>query len=78
LLLLVSLARSLGGEGIHVALVIIDGIIDIPRTREMFPDKPDSFFIQPNAIAETYYNLSKQSNSAWTFELDLRSSSETW
>lgn len=73
-----SLARSLGVDGIHVALVIIDGIIDIPRTREMFPDKPNSFFIQPKAIAETYYNLSEQSNSAWSFEVDLRSSSETW
>lgn len=73
-----SLSRSLGSAGIHVALVIIDGIIDAPRTRSMFPDKSDSFFIQPNAIAETYYNLSQQSNSAWTFEVDLRTSSESW
>jgi len=73
-----SLARSLGAEGIHVSLVIIDGIIDIPRTREMFPDKPDSFFMQPDAIAETYYNLTQQSNTAWTFEVDVRSSVESW
>jgi len=73
-----SLARSLGGEGVHVSLVIIDGIIDIPRTREMFPDKPDSFFMQPDAIAETYYNLTQQNNTAWTFEVDIRSSSEAW
>ncbi len=73
-----SLGRSLGSQGIHIALVIIDGIIDISRTREMFPDKPNSFFIQPDAIAETYYNLSQQSRSAWTFEVDLRPSSEAW
>jgi NAD(P)-dependent dehydrogenase (short-subunit alcohol dehydrogenase family) len=73
-----SLARSLGAEGIHVVLVIIDGLIDIPRSREMFPEKPDSFFLQPKAIAETYYNLSTQHDSAWTFEVDLRSSSEQW
>ena len=73
-----SLARSLGSEGIHVALVIIDGVIDIPLTREFFPDKPDAFFLQPNAIAETYYNLSQQHSSAWTFEIDLRTNSEDW
>jgi len=73
-----SLARSLGSEGIHVSLVIIDGIIDIPRTREMFPDKQDSFFMQPDAIAETYYNLTQQNNTAWTFEVDIRSSNEAW
>lgn len=73
-----SLARSLGNEGIHVALVIIDGVIDIPVTRKFFPNKPDTFFLQPNAIAETYYNLSQQHRSAWTFEIDLRTSSEEW
>ena len=73
-----SLARSLGSEGIHVALVIIDGVIDLPRTREMFSDKPQGFFIQPKAIADTYFHLSQQSNSAWTFEADIRTSSESW
>ncbi len=73
-----SLARSLGSEGIHVALVIIDGVIDIPITREFFPSKPDTFFLQSNAIAETYYNLSQQHSSAWTFEIDLRTNCEEW
>ena len=73
-----SLARSLGEQGIHVALIIIDGIIDIPRTRERFPDRPDSFFIQPAAIADSYYYLSQQDESAWTFELDLRTRHENW
>ncbi|MGI9295345.1 MAG: SDR family NAD(P)-dependent oxidoreductase [Pseudomonadales bacterium] len=73
-----SLARSLGNQGIHVALVIVDGVIDIPRTREMFPDKPAGTFLKPEAIAETYYHLSQQEKSAWTFEIDLRPSSETW
>lgn len=73
-----SLARSLGSQGVHIALVIIDGVIDIPRTREWFTDKPDSFFLQSDAIAETYYNLSQQTRSAWTFEVDLRPHTETW
>jgi len=73
-----SLARSLGTQGIHVALVIIDGIIDSDLARSRFPDKPDSFFLQADAIAETYFNLSKQHPSAWTFEVDLRTSAESW
>ncbi|MCK5715678.1 MAG: SDR family NAD(P)-dependent oxidoreductase [Nitrosomonadaceae bacterium] len=73
-----SLARSLGPEGIHVSLIIIDGVIDIPRTREMFPGKPDSFFMQPDDIADTYYNLTQQNKTAWTFEVDIRSSIEAW
>ena len=73
-----SLGRSLGSQGIHVALVIIDGVIDIPPTRQLFPDKPDNFFLQADAIAETFYNLSQQDSSAWTFEVDLRPSTEAW
>ena len=73
-----SLGRSLGSQGIHVALVIVDGVIDMPRTRELFPDKADSFFLQPDAVAETFYHLSRQGPSAWTFEVDLRPSLEAW
>lgn len=73
-----SLARLLGKKGIHVALVIIDGVVDMPRTRKRFPDKPDSFFLKPEAIAETYYHLSQQDRSAWSFEVDVRPHCETW
>ncbi len=73
-----SLARAYGPQGIHVALVIIDGVIDIPRTRALLGDKPDNFFLQPAAIAESVYQLALQHPSAWTFELDLRPSGERW
>ena len=73
-----SLARQLGPEGIHVAIAIVDGVIDIPRTREMMPDKPDDFFLQPEAIAESIYHITRQPPSAWTFELDLRPFAERW
>ena len=29
-----SLAREFGPQGVHVAHIIVDGVIDIPRTRE--------------------------------------------
>lgn len=73
-----SLARQLGPENIHVAYLVIDGVIDLPRTRKMLPDKPDSFFLSPDAIADTVWSLCQQDRSAWTFELDLRPFGENW
>lgn len=73
-----SMARSLGPLGIHVALVIIDGVIDSPQTRSRLPDKPDKFFIEPDAVAETAYWLTQQRKSAWTFGLDVRPFAESW
>ncbi len=73
-----SMARSLGPHGIHVALVIVDGVIDIPNTRAMLPDRPDDFFLKPDAIAATVLHLVQQDRSAWTFELDVRPYKEKW
>lgn len=73
-----SMARSLWPAGIHVAMVIIDGVVDLPRTRQAMPDKPDSFYVQPAAVAATVYWLSQQPSSAWTFELEARPFAETW
>jgi NADP-dependent 3-hydroxy acid dehydrogenase YdfG len=73
-----SMAKHLGPEKIHVAYVVIDGVINLARTREMLPDKPDDFFLQPDEIADTVYFLSQQPQQAWTFELDLRPFGEKW
>ena len=73
-----SLARQLGPEKIHVANVVIDGVVDLPRTREMLSDKPDDFFVQPSAVADAVWTLSQQDPSAWTFELDIRPFGENW
>ncbi len=73
-----SLARQLGPEGIHVAYVIIDGVIDLERTRARMPDKPADFFLQPAHIADAVHYLTQQPRSAWTFELDVRPFGERW
>lgn len=73
-----SMARGLGAQGVHVAYVIVDGVIDIPNTRALFPDRPDEFYLQPAAIAETVYQLVQQPKSAWTFEIDVRPFGEKW
>jgi NAD(P)-dependent dehydrogenase (short-subunit alcohol dehydrogenase family) len=73
-----SLARSLGPKGVHVAYVVIDAVIDVPWTRQAFADRPDAFFIQPAGIADAVHHVVHQERSAWTFELDLRPSGESW
>ena len=73
-----SLARQLGPRGVHVAYFVIDGVIDLPRTREMMPNKPDDFFLQPDAIATSVYQTATQPRSAWSFEVELRPFGENW
>ncbi len=71
-----SLARELGPQGIHVAHVIIDGAIDTAFIAERFPERyalrEQDGILQPDDIAENYWNLHCQNRSAWTFEMDLR------
>lgn len=67
-----SLARDLGPKGIHVAHVIIDGQIDTPIVRERLPDREEHTFLNPDAIAETYWHLANQDRSAWSLEVDVR------
>ena len=73
-----SLARQLGPHGIHVALIIIDGVVDLPRTREWMKDKQDEFFVQPAGVADLASFLVGQDRSAWTFEAEARPFGETW
>lgn len=67
-----SMARELGSDGIHVAHVVIDGQIDTPDIEELYPDRDEETFLDPEAIAESYWHLVTQDRSAWTLELDLR------
>ncbi len=73
-----SMARHLWPSGIHVALVIVDGVVDLARTREMLPDKPDDFFINPDDLADTTFALTRQKRTAWSFEVETRPFGETW
>jgi NAD(P)-dependent dehydrogenase (short-subunit alcohol dehydrogenase family) len=73
-----SMARTLWPAGIHVSLIIVDGIVDLPRTRQAMAGKPDSFFIKPAAVATTAWRLTQQDPSAWSFEVEARPFGETW
>ena len=77
-----SMAKELGPQGIHVAHLIIDGVIDVPRVHESMPDlaasKGADGLIDPKSIAATMLWLHEQPKNAWTFELDLRPFKEPW
>ena len=73
-----SIARDLGPRGIHVAYVLIDAVIDVPRMRERLPAAPDHFFIRPSAIADELWHLYKQDRSAWSFLSEIRPFGEKW
>jgi len=67
-----SMARELGPDGIHVAHVVIDGQIETPQVREAYSDRDSENFLDPDAIAASYWHLVEQDRSAWTLELDVR------
>ncbi len=77
-----ALAREYGPQGIHVAHVVIDGIIngDIVRGRygEYLESLGEDGSLAPDAIAQAFWALHTQHRSAWTHELDLRPFNEKW
>ncbi|HEU5061196.1 MAG TPA: SDR family oxidoreductase [Kofleriaceae bacterium] len=73
-----SLARTLWPVGIHVALIVVDGVVDLPETRAAMADRPDSFFVRPDDVAATGLWLARQPRSAWSFEVEARPFGETW
>ena len=77
-----SMARESGPKGIHVAHTLIDGAIDTQFIAENFPQryalKDQEGILNPEHIAESYWQLHRQPRSAWTQEMDLRPWMETW
>jgi NAD(P)-dependent dehydrogenase (short-subunit alcohol dehydrogenase family) len=73
-----SLARQYGKQGVHVALIIVDGMVDLPSTRARLPDMPEEAFLSPAGYADAMSFLLHQRRGAWTFELDIRPHLEDW
>lgn len=77
-----SMARELGPQGIHVAHPIIDGAIDTAFIRDNFPDryalKDQDGILNPDHIAEQYWQIHRQPRDSWSHELDLRPWMETF
>ena len=81
-MLVQSIAREFGPKGIHVAHIIIDGVINGDRVVKGFPEYAESLgedgLLDLEAIAENYWYLHQQHKSAWTQEIDLRPFKETF
>lgn len=77
-----ALAKEVGPEGIHVGHIIIDGVIDGEKVRKRFPEYAERLgaegMLNIERIVDAYEFLYRQAKSAWTFELDLRTSVEDW
>lgn len=77
-----SMAREFGPQGIHVAHVIVDGMVDGDRLRTVMPKnlkaQGKNGALDPAAVAETYWQLYKQHKTTWTHEIDLRPYKENW
>ncbi|MEM7021712.1 MAG: SDR family NAD(P)-dependent oxidoreductase [Pseudomonadota bacterium] len=77
-----SMAREFGPQGIHVAHVIIDGGINGERLRsrapQMVAERGDDGLLDPDAIAEVYWQLHLQHRTTWSFEVDLRPFKESF
>ncbi len=65
-----SLARELGPAGIHVVHFVIDGAV-LQGSQE-----PGAF--TPQAIAGSYMAALAQPTGAWSWEIELRSSTESF
>jgi NAD(P)-dependent dehydrogenase (short-subunit alcohol dehydrogenase family) len=69
-----SLAREFQPQGLHIAHFVIDGGI---RSASR-PDDGSDALLDPAAIAETYYQVTRQHRSAWSWEVELRPWVETF
>lgn len=83
-----TLNAELSDKGIHIAHIVVDGMVDAPDTvgkllgRERFNQLRETRggadgLIVPEKVADTYWHLAQQHRSTWTFELDIRSFSDT-
>ncbi|SVB81973.1 uncharacterized protein METZ01_LOCUS234827 [marine metagenome] len=83
-----TLNAEFGPKGIHVAHILIDGMVDAPdtigkmlgpaefqRLRETRGMEHDGLIL-PAKVAETYFHISQQHRSSWTHEIDMRAFSD--
>lgn len=68
-----ALARELHPQGIHVGHFVIDGGI-----ASSYGKREDDSTLDPDAIAETYWQFVHQHRSAWAWEIELRPWVETF
>ena len=66
------LTEEYSEHGVHVANVVIDGLIDSPGTRSLsMAQRRPELIMDPVKIADAFYYLHTQDGSCWTHELQL-------
>ncbi len=77
-----AMAKEYGPEGIHVAHVIVDGVIDGDMIAQRYPEYAEALgeagMVSIDGIVDGYQFLYQQGPRAWSFELDLRTAIENW
>ncbi|MGB1580432.1 MAG: SDR family NAD(P)-dependent oxidoreductase [Nevskiales bacterium] len=77
-----AMAREFGPKSIHVAHVVVDGVVDGERMRSAMPQwleaKGKNGGLNPADVAETYWHIHQQHRTAWTHEIDVRPFKEAW
>lgn len=72
-----SLAREYGPKGIHIAHIILDGIVDTKASRDLHAMDPNRM-MKVEDVAKVYLEIANQPKSTWTHELDLRPMGEAF
>ena len=72
------LARDLGPQGVHVAYVVIDAVIDMPFARRRRVIRDEDVLAKPDDLAAEIYRVAHQPRSAQSFLVELRPLSEVW
>jgi NAD(P)-dependent dehydrogenase (short-subunit alcohol dehydrogenase family) len=73
-----SQAAELRDQGVHVALLVVDAIIESEKTNHMLEDAPPEKSASMEEIARAIRYLHEQSPRAWTHELQVTPALERW
>ncbi len=73
-----AMARELWPKGIHVAHVIIDGVVDTQKVRQNYTLTKDELLISPDDVVGSYLHLIQQPKSSWSFEIAIRPHTESF
>jgi NAD(P)-dependent dehydrogenase (short-subunit alcohol dehydrogenase family) len=71
-------AQELRGEGIHVALLVVDATIASPKTAERMRGTPEDALADQDEIARAVAYLAGQAPSAFTHELVVTPVGDRW
>ncbi len=74
-----SLAKAYATDGVHIVHFRLDCDLDVPVMRDLYGDKYDpEQLAKPDDVAETYWLTYLQPTGAWSNEVEIRPSKETW